>query len=75
MPVMTKFWNVQIEMYENGTVKAAVLRSRAAAAMPRDGYVRNPGREVFSLWYDTAAEAEGAVIEARAMSKKQEAAA
>jgi hypothetical protein len=75
MPVMTIFWNVQIELYVDGTVNAAVVRNRAAAAMPRDGYVRNPGREVFSLWYEAEAEAEGAVIEARAMSKKQEAAA
>jgi hypothetical protein len=69
------FWNVQIEMYENGTVNAAVLRSREAAAIPRDVYVQNPGREVFSLWYETEAAAQGAVIEALAMNKKQGAAA
>jgi hypothetical protein len=38
-------------------------------------YVQNPGREVFSLWFWSEAEAEGAVVEALAMSKKREAAA
>jgi hypothetical protein len=69
------FWNVQVEMYDDGTVRAAMLRTRAAVAMPRDVYVRNPGREVFSLWFKVEVEAQGAVIEARAMSKRQEAAA
>jgi hypothetical protein len=70
-----QFWNVGIEIYQDGIVKAAVLRSRAARAIPGDGYVQNPGREVFSLWFSDEAEARGAVIEARAMSKRQEAAA
>jgi hypothetical protein len=69
------FWNVQIEMYDDGTVRAAILRTRAAVAMPRDVYVRNPGREVFNLWFKTEVEAQGAVLEALAMSKGQEAAA
>jgi hypothetical protein len=69
------FWNVQIEMYEDGTVNAAVVKTLAAAAMPRDVYVRNPGREVFGLWYWTEAAAQDAVIEAKTMSKKQAVAA
>jgi hypothetical protein len=69
------FWNVQIEMYDDGTVRAAMLRTRAAVAMPCDGYVKNPGREVFSLWHETESAAHGAVIEALAMNKGQEAAA
>jgi hypothetical protein len=71
----TRFWNVQIEMYEYGRVLAAVLRSRYVAAIPRDVYVQNPGREVFSLWFESEAEAQGAVLEALAMNRKQEAAA
>jgi hypothetical protein len=70
-----KFWNVGIEIYGDGTVKAAVLRSREAECQPRSGYRKEPGREVFSFGYETEAEALGAVIEARAMSKGQEAAA
>jgi hypothetical protein len=69
------FWNVQIEMYEDGTVKAAVVRSRKAEYLPRSGYLKDHGREVFSLWYETEAAARGAVLEALAMNKGQEAAA
>jgi hypothetical protein len=70
-----KFWKVGIEILKNGTVKAAVLRSQEADCRPRAVYMKEPGREVFSLFYDTEAEAQGAVLEARAMSKGQEAAA
>jgi hypothetical protein len=70
-----KFWNVGIEIYEDGSVKAAILRSREADCRPQASYRKEPGREVFSLLYDTEAEAQGAVLEARAMSKGQEAAA
>jgi hypothetical protein len=70
-----KFWNVGIEIYGDGTVKAAVLRGREAEWQPRAVYRKQPGLEAFSLWYETEAEAQGAVVEALAMSKKQEAAA
>jgi hypothetical protein len=70
-----KCWNVQIELYADGSVKAAVLRERTACAMPGDECVRNPGREVFSLWYESGAAARGAVAEALAMSERREAAA
>jgi hypothetical protein len=71
----TRFWNVLVEIYGNGTVKAAVLRSREAEYRPRQTWRDEPGREVFSLWYETEASAQGAVIEALAMSRGQEAAA
>jgi hypothetical protein len=71
----TRFWNVQIEMYEDGAVKAAVVRSREAEYQPGADYRKQPGREVFSLWYETEAAARSAVAEARAMGKGQEAAA
>jgi hypothetical protein len=67
----TRFWNVQIEMYENGMILAAVLRSRDVATIPRDVYVQNPGREVFSLWFESEAEAQEAAFEAFAMRKEQ----
>jgi hypothetical protein len=70
-----KFWNVGIEIYEDGRVLAAVLRSREAKHQPSASYRKEPGREVFSLWYETEASAQGAVIEALAMNKKQEVAA
>jgi hypothetical protein len=70
-----KFWNVGIEIYQDGIVKAAVLRSRTAEYQPQAAYRKEPGQEVFSLWYETFAEAQGAVLEALAMNRKQEAAA
>jgi hypothetical protein len=66
----TRFWNVGIELYANGAVNAAIVRSRAAAAIPRNEYVRNPGREVFSLWFGSEADAQGAVIEALAQYRR-----
>jgi hypothetical protein len=75
MPVKMTFWNVQIEIYEDGRVLAAVLRSREAECPPRASYRKQPGREVFSFWYETEAAAQGAVLEALAMNKGQEAAA
>jgi hypothetical protein len=74
MPVM-KFWNVQVEIYGDGTVKAAVLRSREAKYQPSVSYLKQPGREVFSLWYNSESAAEGAVLEALVMNTKKEAAA
>jgi hypothetical protein len=70
-----KFWNVGIEIYEDGNVKAAVLRSREANYQPSAAYRKEPGREVFSLWYETEMTAQGAVLEALAMNRKQGAAA
>ena len=64
----TRFWNVGIEIYENGTVRAAVLRSREAASQPSDVYRREPGREIFSVWFVSNAEAQGVVIEALSMN-------
>jgi hypothetical protein len=71
----TRFWNVGIEIYEDGRVLAAVLRSREAKYQPSVAYRKEPGREIFSLWYETEEAAQGAVLEALAMNKKQEAAA
>jgi hypothetical protein len=72
---MKKFWSVGIEIYEDGTVKAAILRNRKAKYQPSVSYRKEAGREIFSLWYETEAAAQGAVLEALAMNKKQEEAA
>jgi hypothetical protein len=71
----TRFWCVGIEIYGDGRVLAAVLRSREAEYQPSVSYRNEPRREVFSLWYETEAAARGTVLEALAMNKKQEAAA
>jgi hypothetical protein len=70
-----RFWNVGIEISVDGTVKAAILRSREAEYRPGTAYRKEPGREVFSLWYETEEAARRAVGEARAMGKGREAAA
>jgi hypothetical protein len=70
-----KFWNVGIEIYEDGRVLSAVLRSREAKFQPSADYRKEPGREVFSFWYETEVTAQGAVLEALAMNRKQEEAA
>jgi hypothetical protein len=67
----TRFWNVQIEIYTDGTVKAAVVRSREAKYQPSVQYKRDQRRECFSLWYQDEMAAQGAVIEAKAMEKKE----
>jgi hypothetical protein len=69
-----KFWNVGIEIYGDGRVLAAVLRSREAECQPRAGYRKGPGREVFSFWYGTEEEARNAAAEAKALGGKQGAA-
>jgi hypothetical protein len=70
-----RFWNVGIEIYEDGRVLSAVLGSREAKYQPSVSYRKEPGREVFSLWFNTEDQAHGAVLEALAMNRKQEAAA
>jgi len=69
------FWNVVIEIYEDGTTKAAVTRSRLAVKQPADGYVNQPKREVYSIWFESEVEAHGAVAEALGWNEAEEAAA
>jgi hypothetical protein len=66
-----KFWNVGVEIYQDGSVKAAVLWNREAEYHPQAGYRKEPGREVFSLWFNSEVQAQGAVLEALAMNGKQ----
>ncbi|MDR1399422.1 MAG: hypothetical protein LBJ41_05830 [Treponema sp.] len=67
----TRYWKVGIEIYEDGRVLSAVLWSREATYQPSASYRKEPGREVFSFWYETKAAAHYAVLEAMAMNKKQ----
>jgi hypothetical protein len=66
-----KFWNVQIERLTDGTVKAAVVRSRWHSLLPKDTYNADAGREAWSIWVENEEEAQGAVLEALAMNRKQ----
>ena len=67
----TRYYNVQIEVYAYGAVKAAVMRSKLAGTLPDDGYVENPDREVYSLWFGSKVEARDMVAEALAMNGEQ----
>jgi hypothetical protein len=58
------FWNVAIEIYKDGIVKAAVIRNRLTTTQPKDTYVRQPMREVYSVWFKSKIEANKAVFEA-----------
>jgi hypothetical protein len=66
---------VQVEIYRDGTVKAAVLRSRWAKYQPSVSYKKDQWREIFSFWYDSEVAAESAVFEALVMNTKKEVAA
>jgi len=57
-----KFWKVQIENYKDGTVKAAVLGNREALSKPLDIYKKLQIMEAIILWFETEAEAQGAVF-------------
>jgi hypothetical protein len=43
--------------------------------MTRTSEIYHPGREVYSIWYGSETEAQGAVLEARAMNAGTEVAA
>jgi len=60
----TKFWNVGIEIYDDGTVKAAVLRKRFKERQPKDLYIQQPNCEVYSVWFNSELAAHNAVNEA-----------
>jgi hypothetical protein len=68
----TRFWNVGIEIYEDGTVLAAVLRNRLADTQPAEVYKRQPKREVYSLWFISELAAHTAVIEALGWNTKKQ---
>lgn len=70
-----KFWNVGIEIYEDGTVKAAILRNRLAEKQPADDYKSQPKREVYSVWFNNEVTANSAVFEALCWNEKTKAVA
>jgi hypothetical protein len=59
------FWNVLIERDADGTVRAAVVKSRASKKIPRDRHESNQWREVYSIWFDNETEAKEAVKQAQ----------
>jgi hypothetical protein len=65
---MKNFWYVLVEMYESGTVKANVIKSRLSNICPSEFYKKEYGREIFGEWFDSEAEADEAAAEARALN-------
>lgn len=70
-----KFWNVGIEIHDDGTVKAAVLRKRFVVRQPKDTYIQQPNCEFYNVWFASAEEADNAVLEALGWNEKKEAVA
>jgi hypothetical protein len=65
-----RYWNVQVELYKDGTVKAAVVRNKKAGAMPCERwYDENPNRDTSRTWYEDEAGAGAAVFEILSASK------
>ena len=62
-----RFWSAVIEIYKDGTVKAATLWSREAVCQPADVCRSEPGRDVFIIWFETEDAAADAVFEALCM--------
>ncbi|GHV80323.1 hypothetical protein AGMMS49944_21140 [Spirochaetia bacterium] len=63
---MKKFYMVQSEFYDNGTVKAAIIRELEAPEKPASTCVETSIADCYTDWYETRAAAEAAVKEARA---------
>jgi transcription elongation factor Elf1 len=64
------YWCVMSEFYDDGTVKAAML-SRVCEEKPESTYRKLPRMDAYNDWFDTATEAETALMEARLLNKKQ----
>ena len=58
------YWNVWIEIYRDGTVKAQSMGSSLAFAKPGDYFRKSDISEGWSLWFDSKAEADEAAAEA-----------
>ena len=67
----TRFYCVDIEIYEDGTVKAAILRNRFADIQPSDDCKPQPKRVVYSVWFSSEVEARGVVFEALGWNEKK----
>jgi hypothetical protein len=65
---MNRYWCVNIEMYESGAVKAAVIQSRLADNRPPEYYKQEYGREIFGEWFNSETEAQAAAVEARSLN-------
>jgi hypothetical protein len=64
---MATYYCMMSEFYSDGTVKAALLKSRSCAKKPRNTYKNCPGMTAFKDWFETKPEAEAAVARYRRM--------
>jgi hypothetical protein len=63
---MKNWYMVMSEFYDNGTVKAAIIRKVAVPEKPASTHKSTRFADCYTDWYGTRAEAEAAVREARA---------
>jgi len=58
------YWLVQIEIFGDGSVKAAVIRKQAFYKQPPDKCKAEPRRVIYSVWFRSVITAQEAVLEA-----------
>jgi hypothetical protein len=63
---MKTYFCVMSEYYDNGTVKAAIIRELVAPEKPASTSKSTRFADCYTEWYETRAAAEAAVKEARA---------
>ncbi|GHV09435.1 hypothetical protein FACS189485_22030 [Spirochaetia bacterium] len=63
---MKTYFCVMSEYYDNGTVKAAIIREKLAKKKPASTSVSNRFADCYTEWFDTYEGAQAAVKEARA---------
>ncbi|GHV79836.1 hypothetical protein AGMMS49944_16270 [Spirochaetia bacterium] len=62
---MKKFYMVLAEFYDNGMVKAAIVREKTSAGCPLSTSRELPGMTVCQYWFDDKAVADAMVAKAR----------
>jgi hypothetical protein len=60
------FYCVQSEFYDNGMVKAAIIRQKEAVAKPANTYRSWPRMDAYQDWFENRREAERFVLKAKA---------
>jgi hypothetical protein len=70
---MKTFYCVMVEKYDDGRVLARA-RATERKALPKNHIRQFPGVAAHITWFETVAEAEAALVEARLLNEKQGAA-
>ena len=62
---MYKFFCLMAELYNDGTVKAAI-KTKKSRGLPKDSFRHGSYMDAFNIWYVSEIEAENALQEVRA---------